>query len=184
MQQKHIAFIPQWIAQVLGRNNLKKEELLSFETISKYLSTEDLVSLVVTGHLSDHFAKGVVHDKMDFVYRWLASTNDAKLKDTINTIAALSVVETTKTEVFNRLCERGSVGNTTAGASGPVTFELSLMGDLGVAVVLKAGFSPLEHAQNSSTLLKQLVKQLYVYEDYHQLMSRPVGLAYVESLMH
>ncbi len=191
MQQKQFAFIPWWIIPVLSRNNLKKEDLLSFERIRQFLSTEDLASLVALSHLTKYFVgSGAEYDITHWTDRWVATATDARSKEAIDNIAMLGVQATTIDETLSRISARdGSVptamfNDGVVDANKSDTFVVSLMGDFGVAVVLNSGFSLIQHAQNSINLLRCMVKQLYVYEDYHQLMSRGIGEAYIESLMH
>lgn len=186
MQEKQFAFIPWWIAAVLSRNNLKSEDLLSFERIRPFFSTEDLTSLVATSTLARFFVgNGVGPDTVQWYDRWLASASDARTKAIISDIALLAGTEQTQEETLQRLViEPSTVDRPLTGSVPLKTFEVSLMGDSGVAVFLQQGFTLAEHAQNSINLLRCMVKKLYVYEDYPQLVSRPVGQAYIESLMH
>ncbi|BAW19069.1 hypothetical protein [Ralstonia phage RP31] len=187
MQEKQFAFIPWWIIPVLKRNSLKTEDLLSFERIRPFFSTEDLTSLAALGYQAQLFAgNGVGSDTISWTARWLASASDARVQQAITDIAALAASELTQEETLRRLVvEPSSAVSVSAGYVPPAeTFEVSLMGDLAIAVVLKQGFTLAEHVKNSINLLRCMAKQLYVYEDYHELVSRPVGQAYIESLMH
>jgi hypothetical protein len=187
MQEKQFAFIPWWISAVLSRNNLKTEDLLSFERIRPFFSTEDLTSLVAMSSLAHFFAgNGIGPDTTQWSDRWLASASDARTKQAIADIAALAYAEQTQAETLRRLAiEPSSVpGFAPPGQSPSTTFEVALMGDHGVAVHLKQGFTLAEHAQNSFNLLRCMVKKLYVYEDYPRLIARHAGQAYIESLMH
>lgn len=186
MQHKQIALIPWWIDQVLKRNGLKSEDLLSFETVSKYLSNEDITGLIALEYLAKHFVYGdIAGDIVCWRERW--SKNSAQ----IDSLYAIANTEETLRDTLYRVCapEGPALGGAVTSGSyvGPAvtdTSTVSLMGDSGVAVVFNAGYSVGEHASNSIALLRLLVKTLYVYEDYHKLMSRPVGASYVESLMH
>jgi hypothetical protein len=188
MQEK-FAFIPWWITPVLERNNLKAEDLLSFERIRPYFSTEDLTSLAALGYQARLFVgDGADPDIVCWPTRWLASLNasDARAKSTIEDIAALAASEQTQDETLRRLAVEASsaVPNPYGFTEPKKTFRVALMGDVGIAVYLNQGFTLAEHAKNQFDLRRCMVKQLYVYEDYHALVSRPVGLAYIESLMH
>lgn len=193
MQEKQFAFIPWWISTVLSRNNLKAEDLLSFETIRPYFSTEDLTSLVAMSSLAHLFAgNGVGPDTALWYDRWLASANDARTKQAITDIATLASSEQTQAETLRRLAVEppqvvavmpGTMTYTGNAANPSPTFEVAMMGDVGVAVHLKQGFTLAEHALNSFNLLRCMVKKLYVYEDYPRLIARPVGKAYIESLI-
>lgn len=188
MQEKQFAFIPWWIPPVLQRHGLKTEDLLSFERIRPYFSTEDLTSLAALGHCAHLFAgNGVGPDTVSWDARWCASACDARTKQAIADIAALAAAQATQDETLRRLTVDPSMvaqRDTGIYTAPEPTFQVSLMGDVGIAVVLKQGFTLAEHAKNQFNLLRCMVKQLYVYEDYHALVSRPVGCAYIESLMH
>lgn len=187
MQEKQFAFIPWWITPVLVRNNLKTEDLLTFEKIRPFFSTEDLTSLAALGFNARLFAgNGVGADTTLWIDRWLATASDARSQSTIQDIAALASNEQVQNETLRRLVVEPSeaLPSPYASSEPQQTFEVSLMGDVGIAVKLKQGFTLAEHAKNQFALLRCMVKQLYVYEDYHALVSRPVGVAYIESLMH
>lgn len=186
MQPKQFAFIPYWISPVLSRNNLKAEDLLSFERIHPFFSTEDLTSLVALDYNVQLFVGvGIGRDNVQWIDRWLESTSDARLKTIVTDIAALAASQEVQAETLRRLAVDPSAVPATQRVVGPSdTFTVSLMGDLGAAVILKQGYTLMEHAKNSFNLLRCMVQKLYVYEDYHVWMSRPVGRAYVESLMH
>lgn len=186
MQRKQIALIPWWIDKVLKRNSLKSEDLLSFETVSKYLSNEDITGLIASEYLAKHFAYGdITGDLVCWRDRWIK--NSAQ----VDSLYALANTEETLRDTLYRICAPGTPPLAETVTSGSYvlpavtdTATVSLMGDHGIAVVLNAGYSTGDHAGNSIALLRLMVKTLYVYEDYHNLMSRPVGSAYVESLMH
>lgn len=187
MQEKQFAFMPWWITAVLSRNNLKTEDLLYFERIRPFFSTEDLTSLAALSHCAHLFAgNGVGSDTTRWCDRWLTSVSDARSKQVIADIAALAETKEVQDETLRRLViEPSAVTATPFGVDGPSdTFEVSLMGDIGIAVILKQGYTLLDHSKNSFNLLRCMVKKLYVYEDYHRLVSRTVGQAYIESLMH
>lgn len=186
VSEKQFAFIPWWIPSVLTRNGLKHEDLLSFERIRPFFSTEDLTSIAALGEQAHLFAgNSVGPDTVSWCARWLASASDARSKQAISDIAALACNKATQEETLRRLVvDPSSAAMNPPGSGTPTTFEVALMGDVGISVVLKQGFTLAEHARNQFNLLRCMVKQLYVYEDYHALVSRSVGGAYIESLMH
>lgn len=184
MSDKKIAFIPWWVATVLSRNNLKAEDLLSFERIQPYFSTEDLTSLAALSYIAPLLsAKGIFEDIESYVNRWAASTASAKHKTLIADIDQLARNKTTQDETLLRLVGGNTSGEPSYSANEELeTFEVTLMGDVGVAVWLKPGFHLRDHIVNSIKLIRCAVKKLYVYENYQQLVTRPVGKAYIESI--
>lgn len=193
MQEKQFTFIPWWIYSVLTRNNLKTEDLLSFERIRPFFSVEDLTSLVAanTSSVSRFFVgNGLGSDTTQLWSRWLEqSANDASARRTIADITDLAFSSSVQEETLNRMVKEPtptvtSVNQVLKGEKPLDTFDVSLMGDQGVAVVIKQDFTLLDHNKNSLNLLRCMIKKLYVYEDYPKLVSRNVGLAYIESLMH
>lgn len=182
MQRKQIALIPWWIDKVLKRNGLKTEDLLSFETVSKYLSNEDITGLIASEYLAKHFVYGdIAGDTVCWLDRW------NKHSAQIDSLYALANTEETLRDTLYRICAPVP-SLVEEGAYVPPavtdTSTVSLMGDHGIAVVLNEGFTTRDHGSNSVALLRLMVKTLYVFDEYHVLMSRPVGAAYVESLMH
>lgn len=192
MEDKQIVFIPWWIHTVLVRNGLKTEDLLSFERIRSFFSVEDLASLVaMNSHSVFRFfvSNGIESDITQIGYRWLSVSpkdSDAALNRTVADIIDLGMSEQFKEDTLNRLVTEPTPhlqSNAVIGTVPKDTFEVSFMGEKGIAVVIKQGFSLLEHRENFNKLFRCMVKKLYVYEDGPKLMSRRIGLAYVESLL-
>lgn len=194
MREKQFAFIPWWILPTLGRNNLKKEDLLSFETVCKHFSTEDITSLVALSHLTKYFVKGGVECDITHWYdRWASKGADARTQAALNDIINMANDAKFQDDLLLRLCSSNASLPLASKAPDALystkeesseSFEVSLMGDFGVAVVIKPGFNLIQHLKNSDNLIRGMIKQLYVYEDYQLLMARQIGRSYVESLMH
>lgn len=181
MRTKQIAFVPQWIDTVMKRNALGGDDLLKIERLAPFFSIEDLASLIALGHRSIFFtAISVTDDSLSWDDRWYDSTKDVRLQKLVNDAAMLASQGQFQNEILNRLFATQS---SVAGEEQKETFEVSLLGDEGVKVLLLTGYSREQHIANASKLFRCIVKQLYVYEEYHQLMSRPVGMAYIESLL-
>lgn len=96
-------------------------------------------------------------------------------------IAALANSESFQKETLDRIYAV-SCADPFAEKNQKETFEVSLLGNDGVRVLIRGGFTAAEHAANSSELFRCMAKQLYVYEEYHSLISRPVGATYIASL--
>lgn len=180
MQHKPYAFVPDWIVKVLRRNNLKLEDLLYFERIRPFFSAEDLASLVCCSDLSKFFiGRDVNVDTHSWVSCWLDSVSDDK-KQSVRDILALSNAEEVKEETLTRLAQ---VPESAKYEKNRESFTVALVGDFGVFVVINSGFTAAQRSMDHFKITQCTLKKLYVYEEHHSLMARPLGRVYIESLL-
>lgn len=180
MQNKPYAFVPDWIVKVLKRNSLKLEDLLYFERIQPFFSAEDLASLVCCSALSKNFVGvDVSGDTHSWEVHWLHNSNDAS-KQSIRDILALSRADAVKEETLARLAQ---VPTESKYEEKRESFKVELIGDFGVFVVLASGFTTDQRILDHFKITRCVLKKLYVYEEHHSLMARPLGRVYIESLL-
>lgn len=181
MRHKPYAFVPDWIVKVLRRNNLKLEDLLYFERIRPFFSAEDLASLVCCHDLCSVFiGSDVSGDTHSWEGHWVGNTTDAASKQSIQDILALSYAEETKAETLARLAQTPPEARYEENRE---SFKVELVGDFGVYVILNSGFTAAQRTADQFKITQCILKKLYVYEEHHDLMSRPLGRVYIESLL-
>lgn len=182
MRNKQFAFVPQWIDDVLKRNTLPPDSLLDFEKVAPFFSMVDLAGLVALGIKARLFTNHCVeNDTLRWLWAWQDTAKTPVNQKLVEDIATLANSESFQKETLDRIYAVS--GQDPFGEKKQKeTFEVSLLGDAGVRVLIRSGFTAAEHAANSSELFRCMVKQLYVYEEYHTLISRSVGATYIASL--
>lgn len=179
--QRYPAFVPDWIVKVLRRNGLKLEDLLYFERIRPFFAHEDLASLVCCYDLSSQFiGVDVCGDIHSWEGHWVANATDATSKQSIQDILALSYADKTKADTLARLAQTPSESRYEEKRE---SFKVELVGDFGVYVILNSGFTTDQRVVDQFKITQCILKKLYVYEEHHDLMSRPLGQRYIESLL-
>lgn len=182
MRHPQIAFIPSWIVRVLKRNDLKLEDLLYFERVKPFLSSDDLLGLMAIRECSQIFTnKDVEFDVLRWQDLWESNTHKdrAALQKSLSAIVSLSGSDKVKEETLTRLFTERDV---TRSAEDKTTFEVKLFGDTNVAVIVHCGKERSLYANQHKELIRQVVQKLCVLQPYHTVMDRCIGLAYVESL--
>ncbi len=177
-----IALIPQWVHRTLRRNGLKTEDLLQFERIRPLFSSDDLLGLMSLGASSQVFTGVDVRaDVLGWAAHWIgtnANLSEASKKSILD-LDSLAGLEQRKEDTLQRLFTEQPPRYEERVNE---TFAVDLLGDRHVAVTLFSGHALAEHASKQVELIRCLVKKLYVYEEYHRVISRDVGKAYIESL--
>lgn len=188
MRNNYITFIPQWIDEAMARNSLSSDDLLNFERLAPFFSVEDLASILVIGQQSKLFTSTDVSPDQENLYGvWVTTPNLSarykQLAEDANLLAnqEMFVADTLKRLFGDARPEANEVPNTAVEQK--ETFVVSLLGNNGVKVVILEGFPQSAHAANTYKLFRCIVKKLYVYEEYHTLISRHVGRAYIETLL-
>lgn len=182
MRNKQFAFVPQWIDDVLKRNALASDSLLDFEKVAPFFSMVDLAGLVALGFKARLFTSyNVESDTLHWLSVWRISAKTPVNQKLVDDIATLANSESFQKETLDRIYAVS--GHDSFGEKKQKeTFEVSLLGNAGVRVSIRSGFTAPQHAANSPELFKCMVKQLYVYEEYHNLISRSVGATYIATL--
>lgn len=182
MRKQRVVFVPEWIHRVIKREGLKLEDLLSFERIEAVFSRSDLANLTV---MKDLAPKLIGNDKFQFDIACICEIWKSKLKqeqqklfsviDSIEGIHSKLAREETLVRIYGEQNQQISKNQN-------AIYESYLVGDSYIFVVVKTGFAIQDYSNACSELIRDLAKKHNVYEEYHELMSRPLGCAYVESL--
>ncbi len=182
MRTQRVVFVPGWIPRILKRHSLKFQDLLSFERIEAVFSKADLASLVV---MKDIVPKLIDYDQLVSdtaclfeIWRSNLKQEQHQLRSVIDSIQGIHT-KLGKDETLQRIYgERHQATFENPNA----IYESYLVGDSYIFVVVNTGFTIQDYVKVRSELIRDIVKKHNVYEEYHQLMSRPLGLAYIESL--
>ena len=181
MRTKFIAFVPQWIEELARRNGLSGSDLVRIEKLAPVCSLEDLASLLALGYNSKIFTSvSLGDDSLRWGAAWRASTKDARLHKLVEDAVSMACDEQYREAVLSRLFE---APQPISSDDRKVTSEVSLLGDEGVKVLLLCGRNREDYIANSRKLFQCIVEKLYVYEEYHMLMTRDVGRTYIETLL-
>lgn len=181
MRNKFIAFVPQWFDDLARQHGLSGNDLLRIEKLAPVCSLEDLASLLALGYHSKIFTSiSVANDSLHWAGVWHESTKDSRLHKLVEDAASLACSNQYQEAVLKRLFE---APQPTTSDERKETSVVSLLGDEGVKVLLLSGRRREEYIANSRKLFQCVVEKLYVYEEYHSLMTRDVGRAYIETLL-
>lgn len=179
---RRVVFVPVWIYRVLQRNSKKLEDLLYFERIQAIFSKSDLCNLVaMPGILPGLVGNGAIQSEtICLASHWLGNLKQEQqsLRSAINSLTSVSAAVSGEETLARIYGEQGLHGSQEA----KDPYETFLVGDSYIFVVVNTGHQVSDYTKKSSELIRDLLKKHYVYENYHELMSRPLGAAYVESL--
>lgn len=181
MQTKQLMFVPQWINDRLLQKGLAADILLDIEKLAPLFSIEDLATMVALENKHSIFTSiSVREDTLSWLITWSNSAKSDKCKKLVSDIDTLGNQEDFASETLQRLF---LIEQSVIEKDQSKTFEVSPLGNEGVKVIIYKGCALEDHRANASQLFRCLVKNLYVYEEYPQLISRPIGKAYLDSLL-
>lgn len=182
MRTQRVVFVPEWIVRGIKRNSMKLEDLLFFERIQAIFSKSELCSLVAMAGLVPQL---IGNDKVQSDINCIESLWKSNLKQEQQSL--LSVIDSVsemarmlpRDETLRRIY--GEQVKTPLGKAACM-YESYLVGDSYIFVVVNTGHQASDYVKACSELIRDVAKKHYVYEKYHQLMSRAWGRAYIESL--
>lgn len=166
----------------MQRNSKKLEDLLYFERIQAIFSKSDLCSLVaMPGILPRLIGNDAIQSEVHHLdHHWMGNLKQEQqsLRSVINGLTSVSAAVSGEETLGRIYGEQGQYGATETAEP----YESFLVGDSYIFVVVNTGHQVSDYVKKSSELIRDLLKKHYVYENYHELMSRPLAAAYVESL--
>lgn len=183
LTKPEVYFFPQDVHTALLRNGLKLEDALSFDKVKKYVSLKDLAKLnVLSSALKsiggiDHCEAGA-----SFMASWLSSTLDSEAKRQIGVIDVMGSEDSVLIEIRDDLFNANRISKECV----DLPYQVKLFGAKKVAVIVSNGAlsDPQRNVEFNRNLVRDIVKSLYVYEDYGLVISRNVGLRYLEQLFN
>lgn len=183
LTKPEVYFFPQDVYTVLLRNGLKLEDALSFDKVKKYVSLKDMAKLnVLSSALKsvggiDHCEAGA-----SFLASWLSAHLGEDAKRQIGVIDTMGHEESVLIEIQDDLFNAKRVSKELVG----LPYQVKLFGAKKVAIIVSNGAlsDPQRNVEINRSLVRDIVKSLYVYEDYGLVISRNVGLRYLEQLFN
>lgn len=183
LTKPELYFFSQDTLTVLNRQGLKMEDALSFDKVKNYISLRDLAKLnILSSALTsvggiDHCGAGA-----SFLADWYQSTRDQDAIRQLGVIDAMGNEEGVLIEIRDDLFNPKRVSK----EGGGLPYQVKLFGAKKVAIIVSNGMlsDPQRNVEINRSLVRDIVKGLYVYEDYGSVISKDVGLRYLEQLFN
>lgn len=179
MSIKRIVLIPHWVQDILSRNKMPLSDCLNVGKIKPVMALSDLLCFAaLQKHMQHVFGSPVVGDELYWL--WLESVGDnAELRKFVNdSVMGLSRDPSYNREVYSRLFEEDSKNVHQENAF--ITYDLS---PEVVGVVIHPGFFVSQHnLELQKSLVKAILKVLYVYAPSHEVAKTPLFKRYLELL--
>ncbi len=183
LTKPELYFFTQDVVVALQRHGLKLEDALSFDKVKNYISLKDLAKLnVLASALTsvgglDHCEAGA-----SFVTEWYQSTRDRNSIRQIDVISTMGSEEGVLIEIRDDLFNARRISKEGCG----LPYQVKLFGAKKVAIIVSNGAlsDPQCNVEINRNLVRDIVKGLYVYEDYGSVISKDVGLRYLEQLFN
>lgn len=167
--------IPSWIADTLKRHNLQLVDLLNFGKVKPILSMNDLLSV----EAAQSFFETVtgVRESQSILYEWHCTAND------VDKVYIKTQVEPLSKDQFQRDTVQARLFTVTEGPGDTNPFEVVPLADLAIGVVIKPGaFAGAVGSEQHLSVIRAVLKQLYVYEKHGSVAASPLYLRYLELL--
>ena len=179
----NVIVIPHWIAENLHRYEVPLSESLNFKKIHSILSMNDLLSIVAAQSFGEMIcgSKGVFANANSVICEWMISCTDEADKAFLNrNIAPFENDQITRDSVAVRLFSEDLQSGQDSKA-----YEIFPIQDYGLAVVVYPGFfKQTTDKQLHVSVIRDILKQLYVYEEQSVVASQPIFRKYLEHLAH
>ena len=167
--------IPSWIASALKRNKLDLSDLLVFSKIKSILSMNDLLSIEAAQSYWEEVIG--IKNRQSILYEWICTANDVD-KVFINT-----QIEPLSKDKFQRDTVRSLLFTETNNLGMQAPFEVVPLADLAIGVVISPGaFAGTKAKGHHLSVLRDILKQLYVYERRTPVTASELYLRYLELL--
>lgn len=167
--------IPNWIAATLKRHQMQLSDLLVFNKIKSILSMNDLLSIEAA---QSYFKEVIgIKENQSILYEWYSTANDVD-KVYINT-----QIEPLSKDKFQRDTVHSLLFTETNNLSGQPPFEVVPLADLAIGVVISPGaFAGTKANDHHLSVIRDILKQLYVYEKRTPVTASGLYLRYLELL--
>jgi hypothetical protein len=151
-------------------------DLLVFDKIKSILSMNDLLSIETA---QSYFKEviGIKYMSQSILYEWICTANDVD-KVYINT-----QIQPLSKDKFQRDSVHALLFTETDNLSGQTPFEVVPLADLAIGVVISPGaFASTMAKDHHLSVLRAILKQLYVYEKRTPVISSEIYHRYLELL--
>jgi hypothetical protein len=160
-----IILVPHWIEEELRRQGVGIQTLINFPEMKRIFSMNDLIGLLALQNFGESVfgAKEIVRGPGGVVCDWLTSAQEMADKEHIEkTLTPLVDDPSQAEELHKRLFRRDE----SLLSSNLPPYRVLPIEDTHLVVVIQPNaFIPQFFAQNSAALVRDTLKQLYVYED-------------------
>lgn len=173
-----LILIPHWVDEALHRHGMSTSEILNFSKVRTVLSMSDLVSVMALQSFADKIVGpgGVVRDSI--TYEWTASASSEEDKEFLTKqMWPLAGDEHQRDLVSGQLfSEESSSGYKQA-------YKVVALDDKAIGVIIYPGFfTEARAADHHLNVIRDVLKQLYVYEEHSSVAATPLTLRYLELL--
>lgn len=179
----NVIVLPHWIAENLHRYEVPLSECLNFKKIQSILSMNDLLGIVAAQSFGEMIcgSKGVFANANSVICEWMISCTGEDEKAFLErNIAPFENDQITRDSVAVRL-----FSDDLESSQYPKPYEIYPIQDYGLAVVVYPGFfKQTTDKQLHSAVTRDILKQLYVYEDQSEVAKQPIFRKYLEQLAH
>lgn len=195
MNKTKIYLIPHWAIDAFARRQLNPSTILSLKDVREQLSVKDIAGLVALHKFDNYLLGGQnIEFSSNIFYEWSVSATPKDQSFLYDQIQPLSADESVLNMVRVRLFtpENDAAGT----AQGDVNFSSSSKSDVkaytivsldnnAIGVVLNAhGLVPGVLLSQRLSLIRDILKQLYVYESQAVVAKSPLYLRYLELLLN
>lgn len=177
----NVYLVPHWVMASLKRRGLSAVDLLNYGKIDEVLSMSDKIGIEAAQSLSEMVFGSRDAGSRSILYEWICTANEAQ-QVVINTqLEVLSKDPHQRDALKARLFSEGS-----ASLSGKA-FEVLAVEDKCFVVVLYPSFfvdsqgNP-KHTSNQAPLVRELIQNLYVFDEPTAVAGTPMFTQYLENL--
>lgn len=187
--RSRLYIIPYWVASVIRRKGMKMEELLDFQKARSVLSESDIVDLLCAGKLGKDLmpSRPNKHDN-PFGTWWFTDQATTESCTAANTLESKLALEPERFEELKKRLYSEDASNQTDVAiskDDPACgFEVVALRDQAVGVIVYNSIKKVSDARSLEyQLLRDIVKQLYVYEQPTEVAKSFVYGLYLRTLL-
>lgn len=188
--RRRVYAIPYWVASTIRRKNMKMCDLLDFQKTSQVLSQNDITDLLCAHKLGPILFPSREYQSDNVFSSWWFT--DQSTEETISAANTLESKLALQPEVFDELKKRlysedaSNQTDVSISKSDPACgFEVVALRDQAVGVILYNTISKVGDVRELEyQLLREIVKQLYVYEQPTKVAESFVYGLYLRTLLH
>lgn len=170
-----IYIIPRWIANTLKRHGLSLVDLLNFDKIKPILSMNDLLNIEASQY---HFEKITgIKQNSSILYEWISTAND------VDKLYIEKQIDPLSKDKFQRDAVSSLLFTEVESLDELLPFEVVPLADLAIGVVVTPGaFAGIKAETHHLSVIRNTLKQLYVYEKRTPVTSSGLYSRYLELL--
>lgn len=178
----NMLLLPPWVVASLKRHDLTVSDVLDFPKIRTILSMNDLISVLALQSFGDMVvgSRDIIAGPGSVICEWMNSCGGSEGDKAYleKNIVPFQYDQISKEAVKTRLFSKDS--------SEPVSdkpYEVHALGDIGLGVVIYPGyFHDLLAMDLRRNLLRDMLRQLYAYEEQTVVASQPIFRSYLGHL--